>query len=169
MWQWIWWVLWVKSSQILPQKKIHGSNTGCHSRQSVHDMFGLQSTPLSGKSSCKSSSLASRSLTQTLCWGDFWGYTTAEGLWEGLVQESAAISSVFNYSDECFNCHYPIFNPLSCELLRTVGAHTTWFCHLSGVWIRRNVNISIVLQGTQPLHSRWIEQRKNARGVRRRS
>lgn len=65
-----------------------------------------------------------------------------------LPQESTEIASVFNCSDECFSCHYPIFNPPSCELLRTVGAHTTWLCHLSGVWIKRNVNISAELQAT---------------------
>lgn len=96
---------------------------------------------------------------------DIWGYATADGSWKALVQESTANSSVFNYSDECLNCHYPIFNPLSCELLRTVGAHTTWFCHLSGVWMKREMNISIELRGNTAIAFQmdWeIEKSKEA-------
>lgn len=148
-----------------------GSDTSCYSRQSVDDMFRLHSRPLSGRTSHKSTVLASRSLKQksrrNTIWSlwilDFWGQTTTVWFWRKFVKQTSAIHSAFKYTAERLNGHYPIFKPLSCELLRNVGAHNTWFCHLSRVWNKRNVNISILLQATKPLRSRWSEQGRSIR------
>lgn len=135
-------------------------------RHSAHDTFRLQSKPLSGKTSYKSSSLAPRSLSQKLSSSGYLRLHCSLRVAKGISTRKHCNLFSLNNSDECLNGHYPIFNPVSCELL-TVGAHTTWFCHLSGVWMKGKMNISIELRETQPLDSRWIEKNKSLRGVRR--
>lgn len=80
--------------------------------------------------------------------------------WKAPAGLHSALFQRMNHFDGSFSCHYPIFNRLLCELLRAVSAHATWFCHLSRGGIKRNVDSSIGLQGTQPLHCRWIEQKE---------
>lgn len=159
-----------KSSQILPQQKIHGSNASCHSWHSAPDTFKHQSETLRGKTSYESSSLASRSLSQkpsgSGCLRLQHSWRVVKGISTGKLCDFSHCLTILMHA---FNCHYPIFNPRSRELLKTMGAHTTWFCHLSGVWMKRKMKISIEPRGTQPLCSRWIEQEKSLRGVRRRS